>query len=302
MPTSNLYSVASGQCLVRGTSEIKESERACVQREFHNGILFILDPDRREIRGIVPARRRTQELFYAVVRFSDAEQLQIERFFGLVADTFEKRENWEIRDETPEGTPFQLFSPNRLDSAKDINEVKDYATIAEHVFKKTRDETPETTVTINVANFEVAISLIHQLQESVTVPISEWGTFAIIRESSIEGGSPDVLFRIRDRTSSAEIAGSTERRHLPEVSSSTDNDSLNSSELEQRDESDSIMERIERSAVSRIWKQAVGSVVHRPTLVGGIVLLVVATMADSVLLQILGLITVFASVEFPEVR
>ena len=285
MTTSRLYSVASGQCLVRDSSEVDEFERTRAQRESRAGILFILDPDRREIRGVVPARRRTQELFYAIVRFTNDEQLRIERFLGAVADIFEKREGWEIRTKTSEGSLFQPHTPNEFDFMNHTDGFEDHMEVLECLVGEIQDKTPESTITVDVANSEVAISLICLLQKSAAVSVSDCGPLIIARESDVDAGSPNVLFRIRDEIERAEIADSTgEERPSEGVDSSN-------SRCEQSNHSDLGMAAF---FPWQIWKQTVSSGVLFPIVVGGIVLFVIASGVDSIIFQAIGLIVVLA--------
>lgn len=110
MTSGRIYGAASGRCLVRDGDAVDEAEKKRVQRDFHAGIRLVVDPDHDEVRGFVPATRQSDEAFFAVVDVTPSganEPHPLETFYTTVETIFEERPQWSLRDDVPEGEPFE---------------------------------------------------------------------------------------------------------------------------------------------------------------------------------------------------
>lgn len=205
MSSSRVYAAASGQCLLRGADGLDETERDLVQREFHAGVRLAIDPVRGEVRGVVPSRRRSEELFYAVVRPDADEPLSVEAFHAAVAEVFQRRDRWTIRTDTPEGRPFrQVLGDGEKQSTESENGTETVGTADEpdDVLKSTTSRLRERTaadppVTADVATFGEGLALLEALRESGLDPASTGGA-VVARTASVDHLDPALAVRIRD--------------------------------------------------------------------------------------------------------
>ncbi|WP_058366140.1 hypothetical protein [Haloparvum sedimenti] len=201
-----VYAAASGQCLVRDADGVDEAERDLVQRDFHAGVRLVVDPDREEIRGIVPARRRSEELFYAVVCPGGDESLSAETFHAAVAEVFSRHDRWAIRTDTPEGDPFRRFLRNsgesptegtRGERPTDVapEEIDGSAESVASLLRE-RDES-DPPVAVGVSTFGAGLALLDALRESGLDPASAGGA-VIARTARTDHLAPGLAVRIRD--------------------------------------------------------------------------------------------------------
>lgn len=209
MSSSRVYAAASGQCLVRGADGVDEAERDIVQRDFHAGVRLVVDADRGEIRGVVPARRRSEELFYAVVRPDAEEPLAVETFHAAIAEMFTRRDRWTIRTDAPEGKPFRRFLENaeRQGTTEERATANGTATdltpdgfggvvesIAPLLRKRTASDPP---VTVGVPTFGEGLTLLNALRESGVDPAAADGA-VVARTDRTDHLDSGLAVRIRD--------------------------------------------------------------------------------------------------------
>lgn len=203
MSSSRVYAAASGRCLIRGPDGIDETERDLVQRDFHAGVRLAVDPDRGEIRGVVPARRRSEELFYAVVRPDADEPLAVATFHAAVAEVFDRRDRWAIRTDTPEGEPFRRFLDGAADRGTDGGAATpapsaDLDAVVDRVATRLRERTPtDPPVVVGVDAFGDGLALLDGLREAGLDPGSAGGA-VIARTARAQHLDPALVVRIRD--------------------------------------------------------------------------------------------------------
>jgi hypothetical protein len=121
-----IYAAASGECLVRDSAAVDEAERSRIEHDFYAGVRLVVDPDHEEVRVFIPAKRRSDEAFFAVVDIGDTAA-PLETFRTVVEAEFSERPGWSIRDDTPEGRLFQGLGRH------DANLPPDVATVAERL-------------------------------------------------------------------------------------------------------------------------------------------------------------------------
>lgn len=197
MPGRRIYAAAGGQCLVRDTPAVDEAERRRVLRDFHAGVRLVVDPERREVRGFVPARRRSPEAFFAAVRVPDeSDESSLETFYGVVAAEFDRRDHWEIRTDTPEGEAFDGGRPITGGTEAVA------ATLADRLRERPSTDPP---ITVGVDGFRTALGIVEGVLTDGTVNPSGIGPLVVTREPETDHLDPAVRFWIRDQRSPAEI-------------------------------------------------------------------------------------------------
>lgn len=197
MASRRIYAAAGGQCLVRDTPDVDEDERQRVLRDFHAGVRLVFDPERREVRGFVPARRRSPEAFFAAVQIPDeSDESPLETFSGAVSAEFDRRDHWEIRTDTPEGEAIEDGRPNAGGSG----------TVAAELVDRLRERSPtEPPITVGVDGFGTALGIIEDILEDGTAIQPGTGPLVVTREPEIDHLDPAVRFWTRDQRSPAEV-------------------------------------------------------------------------------------------------
>lgn len=199
-----IYAAASGQCLVRDTSEVDEAEREQVEQDYHAGVRLVVDDNRHEVRGFVPVRRRSPEAFYAVVRAPDDDADPLETFYYLVADEFERRDHWALDADRLEAEPFRRALAGKSPLTADESP----PALRDGLSEPRMGDGP---ITVAVGDYLAAIGCIAGLSDADVSPY-DIGTVAVVREPGVSHLDPAVQVWIREGQESPAVVDLAEVR------------------------------------------------------------------------------------------
>lgn len=186
MSELRMYAGTTGNCIAGDRWDYSEREQHRVESDFRAGVRLVIDEERGEIRGFVPAYRGTEEAFYAVLSVEN-EDVDTAAFVEAVRGLFERVDNWSIRTDTPEGQLLETLAASV--------EVDEESRVSIDAFSSGRQ------VRVGVPDLETAGRQLRTIRSRLTDDVHR--QYALSHVRSPDHLSPDLLFHVSssyDRT------------------------------------------------------------------------------------------------------
>jgi hypothetical protein len=183
-----IYAGTTARCLERNTGAIPEGQRNRVRRDASSTARLVVDPDYDEVRGAVPVKRTSQELFFAVVDVEEGGDDPLREFGAVVEAAVSGRSGWNMAYELPEGEVYRELTAERSPAPVREWDVDATADLRKQGYP----------VELSVPSFRVAARVARELSEEARNAGVEVGTVLVAKSVPADHVDWDVFVAVRD--------------------------------------------------------------------------------------------------------